>query len=457
VISEHHGPGALVILANFVSPLAVDLREEAALRQWAEHAPRKLWLTRPGDVVITPVPFSDAFRRYVSHRTGVPDGSVAVITVPDTPHVPMAEALAVHDLLEPLRALVRERPGARLLPTALDEASVALAAGLRIPVVGYETGLPYPGQLRTVADLNTKSGFRTVAGQLGMRLPHGAVCTGAQLPGVQGEMLAGSERVVVKPDRSAGGHGLRFVTRGDEMPRPLPPPGSRWVVERYVGHTRAVSAQGNVVAGLAEVSYDGEMRMDGGSFAGYRAPLDGLPGPAGKELADWALALGHELAAEGYRGPYSLDAVIARDGTLYALECNVRRTATTTAHAMVSRLSPAGRPTPDWSTGTVTTAAPLALDTAVARLAQAGLDFQPGDTEGVLLYAGRPRGGTTWRYAALAPGHARLAELEARLAPALGPEGRTGPFPTGPAVKVSSPLHGYPTDEYDQTPAREKG
>ncbi|MEE4544081.1 peptide ligase PGM1-related protein [Streptomyces sp. V4-01] len=422
--AEYEDGGALVILANFVSPLAVDLSEEAVLRQWSQQAPRKLWLARPGDVVITPVPVSAPFRRYVSDRLGIADGSVTVITVPDTPHLPMAEALTQHGLLDTVRALVRDRPGARLLPTALDEASVALAADLRIPVVPYETGTPHPGVLQTVADLNTKSGFRAVADPLGLRLPHGRACTGTELSRATGELLAAHEQVVVKPDRSAGGHGLHFVTRSDRTAQPPPPADSRWVVEHYVDHTRAVSAQGHVTADRVEVSYDGEMRMSGGSFAGYRSPLDDLPGPAREELTDWTRALGHHLADEGYRGPYSLDAVCTRDGILYALECNVRRTATTTAHTMVTRIPRTTRtsgPAPVWSTGTATATSPLSFDSVVARLDTAGLDFRPGDTEGVLFYTDRPVGGLGWRYAALAADHVRLAELEVRLAAALGP------------------------------------
>ncbi|MFI8157960.1 hypothetical protein ACIF6I_01935 [Streptomyces microflavus] len=92
-----------------MSPLAVELAEESVLRRWAEQAPRKLWLTRPGDVLITPVPFTAPCRRYVFHLLGVPENSVDVITVPDTPYLPMAQALAEHNLLEPLRALVAER------------------------------------------------------------------------------------------------------------------------------------------------------------------------------------------------------------------------------------------------------------------------------------------------------------------------------------------------------------
>ncbi|MET9929134.1 MULTISPECIES: peptide ligase PGM1-related protein [unclassified Streptomyces] len=418
MISEHEGPGTLVILANFVSPLAVDLTEAAVLRQWAEQAPRKLWLTRPGDVLITPVPLSAPFRRYVFHRLGVPENSVTVITVPDTPHLPMAQALAEHHLLEPLRALVAERPTARLLPTALDEASAALAADLRIPVVPYETDVPNSGTLRAVAAMNTKSGFRTTAQSLGLRLPHGRACTSAELGQVTTALLASHRRVVLKTDRSAGGHGLHFVSRGDQPPPSPPPAESRWVVEEYVEHTRAISAQGHATATGVEVAYDGEMRMSGGSFAGYSSPLKDLPVRSYEELTDWTLALGGHLAAEGYRGPFSLDLVCTQDGTLYALECNVRRTATTTAHAMVSRLTGAGRSA--WSTGTATTVAPMTFDETVGHLSEAGLDFQPGDSEGVLLYADRPLDGRSWRYTALAPTHTRITELEVRLAATLG-------------------------------------
>jgi Pre ATP-grasp domain/PGM1 C-terminal domain len=423
VLGEQQEAGALVILANFVSPLAVDLSEELILRQWAQQAPRKIWLTRPGDVLVTPVPLSDAFCQYAFRRLGMPDGSVTIVTVPDTPHVPMTDALTVHGLLEPLRALVCERPGARLLPTALDEGSVALASDLGVPIAPYETGAPPPRTLRTVSDLNTKAGFRAAADRLGIRLPSGHACTGVELRPTITELLGTYERVVVKPDRSAGGHGLHFVARADQQTLSPPPDDSHWVVEQYVDHTRALSAQGHVTAAGPEVAYDGEMRMSGGSFAGYRSPLDDLTDPTRTELADWTRALGRRLAADGYRGSYSLDAVCALDGTLYALECNVRRTATTTAHAAVTRLAGIGRPTPAWSTGTAYASSILSFDAVAGRLAAAGLDFRPGDTEGVILYTDAPTDGTGWRYAAFATGRPHLTELELRLAAALGHDG----------------------------------
>ncbi|MFD9421987.1 MULTISPECIES: peptide ligase PGM1-related protein [unclassified Streptomyces] len=100
----------------------------------------------------------------------------------------------------------------------------------------------------------------------------------------------------------------------------------------------------------------------------------------------------------------------------------MRRTATTTAHALVSRLAGAGHPMPTWDTGTTIAASPLSIDMAVTRLAEAGLGFRPGDAEGVLLCVDHPANGSGWRCTALATDHARLTELEVGLAAPLGHE-----------------------------------
>ncbi|MET9694179.1 hypothetical protein ABZY81_38105 [Streptomyces sp. NPDC006514] len=50
----------------------MDLNEGQILTQWAQQAPRKAWLLRPGDVLVTPVPLSREFLRYVHGLTGCP-------------------------------------------------------------------------------------------------------------------------------------------------------------------------------------------------------------------------------------------------------------------------------------------------------------------------------------------------------------------------------------------------
>jgi len=419
VIPEHRGEGALVLLANLVSPVAVDLHEESILRHWSEQASRKIWLARPGDVLVLPVPLTTAFRHYALRLLAVPDDSVTVITVPHIPGVPTAETVAAHGQLEPLRALVRERPGARLLPTALDDASVALATELGVGIALYGGVGPGPSVMRVVAELNTKTGFRDLAVRLGMRLPQGMACTGRDVDRTIDDLFSAHERVVVKSDRSAGGHGMHFLTRGAPRTSTFGAPDTLWVVEEYVEHTLAVSAQGHSAREDATVLYDGEMRMAGGSFIGYRSPPADLPDAARAELTDWTLALGRHLSAEGYRGPYSLDAVCTPDGTLYALECNVRRTATSTAQAMVTRLVGDEHPPSAWTMGTVHTGSAMTFDSVKARLSGAGLEYGPRPGEGVVVYTDHPTNGTGWRYVALAPDRPGVEDLENRLTTAL--------------------------------------
>ncbi|MFE5860156.1 hypothetical protein ACFQ77_06280 [Streptomyces virginiae] len=73
------------------------------LTAWAQQAPRKAWLLRPGEVFVTPVPLSREFLRYVCDLTGVPPESVAVIEVPPAGAVPPARAVREAGLVEQVR------------------------------------------------------------------------------------------------------------------------------------------------------------------------------------------------------------------------------------------------------------------------------------------------------------------------------------------------------------------
>ncbi|MER6443958.1 hypothetical protein [Streptomyces venezuelae] len=87
----------------------MDLDEGQILTQWAQQAPRKAWLLRPGDVFVTPVPLSREFLRYVYGLTGVPPESVAVVEVPLVGAVPLARAVREAGLVEHVRALAADR------------------------------------------------------------------------------------------------------------------------------------------------------------------------------------------------------------------------------------------------------------------------------------------------------------------------------------------------------------
>ncbi|MCY0951960.1 peptide ligase PGM1-related protein [Streptomyces sp. H27-S2] len=419
--------GPFVVFANFLSDLAVDLNEGRVLAQWAQQAPRKAWLLRPGDVLITPVPLGREFLRYVYDLTQVSPDSVTVVEVPPSGAVPLARAVREAGLAEHVRALAGDR-GAALLPTALDASAITFARDLGLTVHPYPTVEAAEAALKTTMLLNTKAGFRETAGHLGMRLPAGRVCRRPEVEGVVREFLRSYEGVVVKPDRSAGGHGMRFLSRDDlnggaslvldTVGGPL----GTWVVEERLDVAESVSVQLDTTPAGTRALFSGAMRTTRGSFTGYVSPLPASCAHVAGELEAWGTALGGHLAGHGFAGPFGLDALVDARGEAYASESNIRRTATTTPHAMVVRLTKAqaaaGAPAA-WSVAKGRTRHPFDFEGALGRLREHHLAFDPASGEGVVLYADAPPDGRSWRYAVIAGSTADVREQEAALAEAL--------------------------------------
>ncbi|ARE78306.1 hypothetical protein B6R96_33765 [Streptomyces sp. Sge12] len=419
----------IVVFANFLSDLAVDLDEGQILTTWAQQAPRKAWLLRPGDVFVTPVRLSRQFLRYVYDLTGVSPESVAVIEVPPAGAVPLARAVREAGLLEQVRALAGDR-GAALLPTALDASAIAFARDIGVDVHPYPTVEAAEAALKMTMLLNTKTGFRQTAEQLGMRLPAGRMCRRREAEGVARELLRDHERVVVKPDRSAGGHGMRFVSRDDLRSGAGLPldtvggPEGLWVVEECLDVAESVSVQVEVSASGTRALFSGAMRTVQGSFTGYASPLPSSCAHVAGELEEWGTALGRYLADHGYAGPFGLDALVDRDGVAYASESNIRRTATTTPHAMVTRLTEGSATAhPAWSVSKGRTRTPMDFDEVLARLRASRLAFDPDRGEGVVLYADAPSDGRSWRYVVIARSAGDVGEQERALAEVLEFEG----------------------------------
>ncbi|MEV6400403.1 peptide ligase PGM1-related protein [Streptomyces sp. NPDC051907] len=388
-------------------------------------APREAWLLRPGDVLVSPAPLSREFRRYVSALTGVPSEQAAIIEVPPAGSVPLAEAVVRAGLLGEVRVHAG-RPGAALLPTAMDASALAFARQLGITVHPYNTVDDAAVALPITMLLNTKAGFRQAAVRVGMRLPQGEVCRRPELEEVVNRLLQQHERVVVRPDRSAGGHGLRFLSRKDARGVALAlesvgGPDGTWVVEEYVPAAESVSIQMENTASGTRALFSGAMRTEQGSFTGYVSPLPPSCAHVARELEAWGMRLGRHLAEGGYLGPFGVDALVSKAGVVYASESNVRRTATTTPHTMVYRLTAAsGVSRPAWAVSKRRTRMSFGFEEALDRLRGHRLAFDPARGEGVVLYADAPTDGHSWRYAVIAAHEGGVQECEAGLEQAMG-------------------------------------
>ncbi|GGM59320.1 hypothetical protein GCM10012275_33110 [Longimycelium tulufanense] len=430
----------LIILANFVSEVTASLQAREVMLRGMVQAPRKIWLTRPGDVVVTPVPVSDAFRSYACELLGFDPAMLDVVTVPTDPATTLSEAVHRAGLVDPLRDLIADRPGVALLPTTLDRAAVGLAAELGVLVHPYgPAGVP-DSALEVARRLNTKAGFRELARKLGVRVPDGRFCTGGtELADVVRELLGDHPRVAVKPNRSAGGEGFRVLSRTDlpdldasltacAAAAGMAPEG--WVVEEHVDFIRDVSVQLEVEGGGLRVLFSGEMRTTDGSFCGYRAPLHDVPRQTRRELEQGGLAFGAYLAERGYLGPFDIDAGLTADGTLYATESNVRHTATSTPAALVHRLLPPSYPgTPTWLVGCRPATVRHDFAQALRLLQRAHLAYDPYRVEGVVLHTGAPADDNTWRYTIIGPDRTRVEQIDTELTDVLKMGHGSGGFP----------------------------
>ncbi|MEU4213396.1 peptide ligase PGM1-related protein [Streptomyces sp. NPDC026206] len=415
-----------LILANRINETIADTLPPTLAAEAVLQSPRKVWLTEPGDVVLSAVTVPAAFLAYACEVLGFAPADVVTLTVPDATERTLAEGIRRAGLTDRLRALAAERPGMRMLPYALDRPTVRLATELGVPLHPYGPGGVSEQTLEAAYRLNTKSGFRDTAAALGIRVPDGHVCGDEdELYAAVRELSAPRHDLIVKPARSANGYGVLRLPRGPwhQVRHTLAGhlaavlhQSSGWVVEECIAPARDVSVQAAVEPHGTQVLYDGQMRTSNAQFHGYRSPLH-APAGVREELTGMARRLGDHLAARGYLGPFSIDARLTPPGKLYAIECNLRRTGTTTLHHLARRLDPAARPGDTvWiaDTRTATPAAPRDLAEGLARLRQSGLLHDPGRGRGAVL-AGDPAVSGAWSYLVTAGDEAEAELLEQRL------------------------------------------
>jgi hypothetical protein len=82
----------------------------------------------------------------------------------------------------------------------------------------------------------------------------------------------------------------------------------------------------------------GQMLAVDGQFLGVKIHRDILSDSMTRAIRQDSLCIAHEVARLGYVGPFDIDLVAGKDGDLYAVEMNMRRTGGSHAHDAASHL-----------------------------------------------------------------------------------------------------------------------
>lgn len=421
-----------IVFANTVSELMLSVPVHAHSRSLAAVSHRKIWLAHEGDVVVTPRPIPDALRRYACALLGVSESSLTYLSADAAVTEPLAQAIARNGLRARLAGLVADCPELELFAFAQDERTLRLAADIGIRISGYRDA-PDADLRHAIAALNTKSGFRRVAAELGFPVVAGGTCEGVtSLAADLAAIVDVDEGVIVKLDRSSNGYGHVFLSAAA-----LAPPGLR---DRLEGALAAFSEQPRVFTYERWIEFDSvpsvemvvdddgpsllylcDQRCPGASFSGLVTPPENLDPRLERRLLDIGLEFGHYLHRIGYRGVFDVDGGITPDGALYVTETNLRRTGGTYLDSLIRRLvGEEYAHSHVWIADARIGRTDIPFVSAIREVEQAGLAFDDRDRVGVVLTADTVAIDGKWRYVVIARSLDEGDELEHRLETVLG-------------------------------------
>lgn len=415
-----------IVFGNIVNELIIDTATEEYARSMVEFVSRKIWLAQPGDLVVTPRPVREPLKHYVCGLLGLEPDAVRTVTVPCKAIENLAARTLATSAVDELRAFVRGRRDARLFPFALDRPAVQLARVLEVAVDGY-ANMPGPALLEQVYELNTKSGFRNAAQQLGLPVMLGAACRGlSALVATVSALLERVPRVIVKYDRSSNGYGS-LVVDGEERDlegclarhvKRYAPQSLDFVVEAHEMLSRVPSIEICVDDAGSRTLYVCDMRCRGNAFRGLVSPPAALDKEVAKALEHVGARYGRYLHEMGYRGVADVDCGVSVTGRLFVTETNLRRTGGTYLDDIARRLAGPRYSSVVWYAD-MRRGARATLNDAVSQLVRREIAYDRARGSGVVFTADTVQYDSTWRYLILAERHEQARRLESELEQAL--------------------------------------
>ncbi|MFE5729542.1 ATP-grasp domain-containing protein [Streptomyces sp. NPDC056528] len=300
-----------------------------------------LLLAERGDTVVLKGAVDRDYLAYLRELGGA--GADVLVVDENVPERNVSEdALESPVLLERLAAMDDGRTF--LAPLGISEVEERLSE---------KTGLPLAGPSADVCRrVNGKTFSRELTDGTGVRTIPGSVCrTLQELSAALHTHLAAGTRVVVKESLGVSGRGMTVVDsihKGERLVRmmarrraagPLSLTVEQWVDKDYdLNYQFVVDRSGQVR--FEEVK---KALTENGVHRGHQFPPPLPPGLV-TELHETSEVVGRALHAEGYTGLVGVDALVARDGTLYpCLEINARLNMATYQNGIAERFVRAGQ------------------------------------------------------------------------------------------------------------------
>ncbi|HOG46651.1 MAG TPA: hypothetical protein PLG21_07510 [Anaerolineae bacterium] len=345
--------------------------EDPALRDYELRdcyylADRALFWGQDDKVVVTSLPLPLEYVAYVQQALGY---KRLVNLAPRQPSTSLFEdVLHDHELWAAIVAHLQGTGPVRLIASMAAPQVHEVAAALRAAGIAVTTPECPPAARLAVRDyLDGKAGFREFFAAIqdrvpGVRLPEGLVAAGpAEAARAAARFLGAGRGCLCKPNYSQSGVGIRMLRPGDM-------PGSERQIEGALRASLETDSQMTADVIVVEELIEMDPRLGGGSPSlEMRVPADPaqevefmylcgqILSPTGyfhgvemyrellapeleRMLEEAGLEVAREVRRRGYVGIFDMDLVAGRDGAMYAVEINTRRTGGTHAHEAAEAL-----------------------------------------------------------------------------------------------------------------------
>lgn len=306
--------------------------------------------------VIIPSPIPQALIDHNRHACGYSE----VVTLSlETPKVNLSNAVGDNpSLMDYIVQALRQNPDLLISPYASTNSFAALSRMLIQHGVHAIREMPKADSLWTVEYLDSKAGFRAEMQKLKMMIPEGFVAENkGQALDIAEWFDAQGKSFVLKANYGESGWGLiitsneRFLDAASLREKILRQMDNDPVWENtLIVVEEAIAVDMNIAGGSpstefyvddegAHITYHCGQLLDAqGGFFGVEIGKDVLSRPLINDLERIADVAGDRYYALGYRGYFDVDFIVGKDGSLYMVETNMRRTGGTHVYDLARHL-----------------------------------------------------------------------------------------------------------------------